>query len=32
MDTDRLKYKETTNIILKGFHEVYNDNKRKNQR
>jgi len=25
MDTDRLKYKETTDIILKSFYEVYNE-------
>ena len=25
MNTDRLKYKETTDIILKGFYEVYNE-------
>jgi len=25
MDTDRLKYKETTDITLKSFYEVYNE-------
>jgi GxxExxY protein len=25
MNTDRLKYKETTDIILKSFYEVYNE-------
>ena len=25
MDTDRLKHKETTDIILKSFYEVYNE-------
>ena len=25
MNTDRLKHKETTDIILKSFYEVYNE-------
>jgi len=25
MDTDRLKHKETTDIILKSFYEIYNE-------
>jgi hypothetical protein len=29
MSADRFKHKETTDIILKSFYEVYNDNKRK---
>ena len=25
MDTDKLKYKELTNLVIKGFYEVYNE-------
>ncbi len=25
MNTDRFKYKESTGIVLKSFHEVYNE-------